>query len=83
MCSCYIFLNEKKPFLETAFLIYFSNYYLTLKVTLLTNFLANSESFSTEASSPAGTTFNLDSATFALINTFLTLVDLSEDNLLL
>ena len=55
--------------------------YFTMKVTLLTNFLAASESLFTEVSSPAAITFNLEAAMLAFTKVFLIVVALALDNL--
>jgi hypothetical protein len=55
--------------------------YFTLKVTFLTSFLASSESLSTELSSPAAITFNLEEEILALIKMLCTLAALALDSL--
>ena len=54
--------------------------YFTLKVTLLANLLASSESFWIDVSAPAAVTFNLEDAIPAFSKIVLTLFALAFDN---
>src|SRR5690606_29293494 len=62
---------KKNRCVNSGFDQYTNKFYLIMKITFLTNFLASGESLSTEVSSPAGTTFNLDSLIPALTNVVL------------